>query len=40
VAFAPSRGIGVFVSMNEFSVGGFDAMAKAAIELITELAPR
>jgi hypothetical protein len=26
--------------MNEFSVEGFDAMAKATIELITELAPR
>ena len=40
VAFAPSRGVGVFVSINEFSIGGFDAMSKAAIELITELAPR
>jgi D-alanyl-D-alanine-carboxypeptidase/D-alanyl-D-alanine-endopeptidase len=40
VAFAPARGIGVFVSINEFSVGGFEAMSKAAIELITELAPR
>jgi len=40
VAFAPSRGIGVFASMNQFSVDGFDAMAKATIELITELAPR
>jgi D-alanyl-D-alanine-carboxypeptidase/D-alanyl-D-alanine-endopeptidase len=40
VAFAPARGIGVFVSMNQFSVDGFDAMAKATIELITELAPR
>jgi D-alanyl-D-alanine-carboxypeptidase/D-alanyl-D-alanine-endopeptidase len=40
VAFAPARGVGVFVSMNVFSVEGFDAMAKAAIELITELAPR
>jgi D-alanyl-D-alanine-carboxypeptidase/D-alanyl-D-alanine-endopeptidase len=40
VAFAPSRGIGVFASMNQFSVEGFDAMAKATIELITELAPR
>ena len=40
VAFAPSRGVGVFVSINEFSVGGFDAMSKAAIELISELAPR
>jgi D-alanyl-D-alanine-carboxypeptidase/D-alanyl-D-alanine-endopeptidase len=40
VAFAPSRGIGVFVSINAFNVGGFDAMSNAAIELITELAPR
>ncbi len=40
LAFAPSRGVGVFVSMNEFSVGGFDMMAKAANELIAELAPR
>ena len=40
VAMAPARGIGVFVSMNQFSVEGFEAMAKATIELITELAPR
>ena len=40
VAFAPARGIGVFMSMNQFSVDGFEAMAKAAVELITELAPR
>jgi D-alanyl-D-alanine-carboxypeptidase/D-alanyl-D-alanine-endopeptidase len=40
IAFAPSRGVGVFVSINQFSVGGFDAMAKAANELIAELAPR
>jgi D-alanyl-D-alanine-carboxypeptidase/D-alanyl-D-alanine-endopeptidase len=40
VAMAPSRGIGAFVSMNEFSVGGFDAMAKATLELISELANR
>jgi serine-type D-Ala-D-Ala carboxypeptidase/endopeptidase len=40
MAFAPSRGVGVFVAINEFNVGGFDAMSKAAIELITELAPR
>ena len=39
VAFAPTRGIGVFVSINEFSVEGFEAMSKAAIELTTELAP-
>jgi D-alanyl-D-alanine-carboxypeptidase/D-alanyl-D-alanine-endopeptidase len=40
VVFAPARGIGVFVSMNQFSLEGFDAMVKATIELITELAPR
>ena len=40
VAFSPSRNIGVFVAINEFSVSGFEAMAKAANELITELAPR
>jgi serine-type D-Ala-D-Ala carboxypeptidase/endopeptidase len=40
VAMAPTRGVGVFVSMNEFSVAGFDAMAKATLELITELANR
>jgi D-alanyl-D-alanine-carboxypeptidase/D-alanyl-D-alanine-endopeptidase len=40
IAMAPTRGIGVFVSMNEFSVGGFDAMAKGTLELIAELANR
>jgi D-alanyl-D-alanine-carboxypeptidase/D-alanyl-D-alanine-endopeptidase len=40
VAFAPTRSIGVFVSMNQFSVEGFEGMAKATLELITELAPR
>jgi D-alanyl-D-alanine-carboxypeptidase/D-alanyl-D-alanine-endopeptidase len=40
VAFAPSRGIGVLLSINRFSVGGFDAMVKAANALIAELAPR
>jgi serine-type D-Ala-D-Ala carboxypeptidase/endopeptidase len=40
VAFARACGIGVFVSIHAFSVGGFEAMSKAAIELITELAPR
>ena len=40
VAMAPSRGVGVFVSMNEFNVGGFDAMAKMTLEFITELANR
>jgi serine-type D-Ala-D-Ala carboxypeptidase/endopeptidase len=40
VAFAPARGIGVFVAINAFDVAGFDVMVKAANELITELAPR
>jgi serine-type D-Ala-D-Ala carboxypeptidase/endopeptidase len=40
VAFAPSRGIGVFASINQFSVGGFDAMAKGVNKLIAQLAPR
>ena len=34
VAFAPTRGIGVFASINQFSVGGL------VNKLITELAPR
>ncbi len=40
VAFAPARGIGVFVAINAFDVADFDVMVKAANELITELAPR
>ncbi|MBS0401615.1 MAG: D-alanyl-D-alanine-carboxypeptidase/endopeptidase AmpH [Proteobacteria bacterium] len=37
VAIAPGRDIGVFASINQFSVSGFDAMAKAVIKLIAEL---
>jgi len=40
IAFAPSRGIGVFASINQFSVEGFGAMVKAANGLIAQLAPR
>ncbi len=40
IVFAPSRNIGVFVSINQFSVSGFDAMVKAANGLIAELEPR
>ena len=40
IVIAPTRGIGVFVSMNAFSVGGFPAMVKAANNLVAELAPR
>jgi D-alanyl-D-alanine-carboxypeptidase/D-alanyl-D-alanine-endopeptidase len=40
IAFAPTRGVGVFVSINEFNAAGFSEMAKAVNDLITELAPR
>lgn len=40
VVIAPTRGVGVFMSINQFSVGGFDAMVKAANGLVAELAPR
>jgi D-alanyl-D-alanine-carboxypeptidase/D-alanyl-D-alanine-endopeptidase len=40
IAFAPTRGVGVFVSINEFNATGFSEMAKAVNDLITELAPR
>jgi D-alanyl-D-alanine-carboxypeptidase/D-alanyl-D-alanine-endopeptidase len=40
VAFAPARDIGVVVAINAFEVNAGLAMAKAANELITALAPR
>jgi D-alanyl-D-alanine-carboxypeptidase/D-alanyl-D-alanine-endopeptidase len=40
VAIAPTRGVGVFVAMNEFSVGSLTAAIATATGLITELAPR
>jgi D-alanyl-D-alanine-carboxypeptidase/D-alanyl-D-alanine-endopeptidase len=40
VAFAPTRGIGVCAAINAFDVAAGVAMAKAANELIAELAPR
>jgi D-alanyl-D-alanine-carboxypeptidase/D-alanyl-D-alanine-endopeptidase len=40
VVIAPERGVGVFASINQFSVGGFDAMVAAANHLVAELAPR
>jgi serine-type D-Ala-D-Ala carboxypeptidase/endopeptidase len=40
VVIAPSRGIGVFVSINQFSIGGFTGMVEAANKLVAELAPR
>jgi D-alanyl-D-alanine-carboxypeptidase/D-alanyl-D-alanine-endopeptidase len=39
-AFAPTRGVGVFVAINQFNVGAFAAMAAAANGLIEQLAPR
>ena len=40
VVIAPTRGIGVFVSINQFSVSGFTGMVDAANKLVAELAPR
>jgi D-alanyl-D-alanine-carboxypeptidase/D-alanyl-D-alanine-endopeptidase len=40
VAIAPTRDIGVFAAINEFSVGGFAAMVATVTSLITDLAPR
>jgi D-alanyl-D-alanine-carboxypeptidase/D-alanyl-D-alanine-endopeptidase len=40
VAFAPARGIGVCVAINAFDIAAGLAMAKAANDLIAQLAPR
>jgi D-alanyl-D-alanine-carboxypeptidase/D-alanyl-D-alanine-endopeptidase len=40
VAFAPSRGVGVFMAINMFNFGGAMEMMKAANELVAQLAPR
>jgi D-alanyl-D-alanine-carboxypeptidase/D-alanyl-D-alanine-endopeptidase len=40
VVMAPTRGVGVFVSINQFSVGGFNGMVAAANDLVAQLAPR
>ena len=39
-AFAPTRGVGVFVAINEFNLAGALGMMKAANDLIGQLAPR
>jgi D-alanyl-D-alanine-carboxypeptidase/D-alanyl-D-alanine-endopeptidase len=39
-AFAPTRGVGVFVAINQFNVGGAITMMAAANALIEQLAPR
>lgn len=40
IALAPTRGVGVFVAVNQFNFGGFMQMAEAMNDLIGELAPR
>lgn len=40
IAFAPTRGIAVFVAINKFDFGAAKAMAEAVNELIATLAPR
>lgn len=40
VAIAPSRGIGVFAAINQFSTTGFTEMVDRANKLIFQLAPR
>jgi D-alanyl-D-alanine-carboxypeptidase/D-alanyl-D-alanine-endopeptidase len=38
VVMAPARGVGVFVSINQFSVEGFNGMVKAANDLVAQIA--
>jgi len=38
--FAPSRGIGAFIAINQFDFGAAMAMAAAVNDLIATLAPR
>jgi D-alanyl-D-alanine-carboxypeptidase/D-alanyl-D-alanine-endopeptidase len=40
VAFAPTRGVGIFVAINQFNFAAAMAMAHAANDLIGQLAPR
>ena len=40
VAIAPTRGVGAFVVMNQFSIGGFTAAVEATNEFVSSLAPR
>ncbi len=39
-AFAPARGVGVFVAINEFNIPASSRIAQAANELIATMAPR
>jgi D-alanyl-D-alanine-carboxypeptidase/D-alanyl-D-alanine-endopeptidase len=40
VAFAPTRGVGVFIAINQFNLGAALKMAEVVNELIATLAPR
>ncbi len=40
MVIAPTRGVGVFASLNQFSLGGFSLMVKTANDLVAALAPR
>jgi D-alanyl-D-alanine-carboxypeptidase/D-alanyl-D-alanine-endopeptidase len=40
LALAPTRGLGVFASINQFNVSGYGAMVEAVHSVIGELAPR
>ena len=39
-AFAPARGVGAFIAINQFDFYAAEAMAKAVNDLISALAPR
>ncbi|MGD9659247.1 MAG: D-alanyl-D-alanine-carboxypeptidase/endopeptidase AmpH [Methylocystis sp.] len=39
-AFAPTRGVGAFIAINQFDFSAAEAMAKAVNDLISDLAPR
>jgi D-alanyl-D-alanine-carboxypeptidase/D-alanyl-D-alanine-endopeptidase len=40
IAFAPTRGVAVFVAINKFDFSAARAMAEAVNDLIATLAPR
>lgn len=40
VAIAPTRGIGVFAAINQFSTAGFTSMVERVNKIIFQLAPR
>jgi D-alanyl-D-alanine-carboxypeptidase/D-alanyl-D-alanine-endopeptidase len=40
IAFAPTRGVGVFIAINQFNLGAALKMAEVANEFIAALAPR